>query len=537
MLLDDFLALRHESSRAKWRKELFREQPPPFLGPLVSIKEAAELLNRSIVYVRARIDDGRLNIWKDTTSNRVWILKDDVDLLLADNRVLEEKDGRSRSHKRGPRKPKIQESHPESASESEDEFEDLDAIGGWEHPKPPPVIPGAGIEESIRESNERYEQKVCESEEWYAAELAKLEDRDPEEAVRQLRIKRGWITPESTDSAQIESAYTDPVPSEPTLADLVGKYGKRRKTPKQRPKPISWSHPNPEPKPPVEPYDDPDFATPSFDNPVIPPFPIGWVDYRKAMAMLQLSEPQFHKLAKAGKFARRKSHGPRPHWLYDSLELERFAEERLSKSCAAQPNKRLDWWGSRSKPMELHEFDGWLTAQEAANMLGVTVHRIGRMCDQGLLPCRQQHPGKQGSKLYVPHHHVLRLAERPDYKLRKERFEKSRATTAAWVEMEEWGIEEHDPRGESKSTRINHGDYLSTRQVALLLGVCQPTVHKLRVRGRLQGHHLHKKKPGTSKNPYWFYKRSDVDALLADPQYRRYSRNGKAAQYTNRSVP
>jgi hypothetical protein len=202
----DILDLRHEPTWAKWRKDLQRNNPPPYLGPLVTIKEAMEALNRSESYVRARIEDGRLNTWKDPVSKCVWILKDDLDILIGDNRALEEKGGREVGKRAGRNKPNPQSEihNPQS--------EDLDAIGGWEHPKPPEVIGGTSIEESAHESQARCEQKRRENEEWYAAELAKLEDRDPDEAVRQLQIERGWITPEPAAA---------PPESEPSLMDLL----------------------------------------------------------------------------------------------------------------------------------------------------------------------------------------------------------------------------------------------------------------------------------------------------------------------------
>lgn len=84
---------------------------------------------------------------------------------------------------------------------------------------------------------------------------------------------------------------------------------------------------------------------------------------------------------------------------------------------------------------------------------------------------------------------------------------------------EQLNIEEFPERGESKVCKRNHGEYYSTRQVANLLGVAKPTVLCLMRRGRLTGHRVNKKP--TAYRPWWFFKRSDVDALLADPQYNR----------------
>jgi hypothetical protein len=60
---------------------LFREQPPPHLGELVSVREVMERTKRSRTWVQNRINEGSLNFWKDPTTKRVWILKDDLDIV------------------------------------------------------------------------------------------------------------------------------------------------------------------------------------------------------------------------------------------------------------------------------------------------------------------------------------------------------------------------------------------------------------------------------------------------------------------------
>jgi hypothetical protein len=341
------------------------------------------------------------------------------------------------------------------------------------------------MEESIRESNLRYEQKQRENEEWYAAELAKLEDRDPEEAVRQLQIERGWVTV-APEEPEIEPDSFESV-FDAARALSTGKRdggsGKGRKT-KADVRPVSASGPTPRVEVVVEPFVDPEIQVHDLKTAIVCPFPMGWVGWRAAAGMLQVSKGTLNQLALDGKIGRRKSEDGGNVWLYDTVELERVGEERLAKRCkVAAPGKRLDWWGSRRVKAELHEFDGWLTAQEAGRILGVSATRVGRMCDKGMMPCYQEKPGMQGSKLMVPYFQVLRIAERPERKERHTKWEESRKRSAAWVEHEDWGIEEHDPRGESRATRKSHGEYLSTKQAALMLGVGRQAVDNLRLRG------------------------------------------------------
>jgi excisionase family DNA binding protein len=514
MSLDDLLSFRHATSRAKWHKEIFRPQPPPFLGPLITVQESADALNRSVSYVRHQIDEGRLNIWKDPTTKRVWVLKDDVDILKGDIRALEER-GETRGGKRGPRKPRELQPNEES--------EDLDAIGGWEHPKPPPVVPGAAIEESVRESQLRYEQKQRENEEWYAAELAKLEDRDPEEAVRQLQLERGWITPTPEESeinpSDLDSAYD----AAKALATARPASRKSKRGPATVVRPISYSDPNRRPPKPVEPYVDPDLAPPSFDDLIIPPFPIGWVGHIEAAAMLQVSVHHFPKLVRSHNLQRRRAPTGRRRYLYDTVEIEALAEQRLDVRRFSGPGKRLDWWGSRRVKMELTDFNYWITPAEAAALLGVNHRLITEYCDRGLLPCYQEKPGVMGSRLYVPHNHVIQMLRRKEQATAQRAMPESPAFHVDGIahrrHNEQLDIDEFPERGESKVCKRNHGEYYSTRQVANLLGVSKPTVLCLMRRGRLTGHRLNKKP--TAYRPWWFFKRADVDALLADPQYNR----------------
>jgi hypothetical protein len=510
MSLDDFLSFRHEASRAKWRKEIFRPQPPPFLGPLVSIKEAMEALNRSESYVRHQIDEGRLNIWKDPTTKRVWILKDDVEILKGDIRALEER-GETRGGKRGPRKPK---------ESQEPEEEDLDAIGGWEHPKPPPVVVGAGIEESIRESNLRYEQKQRENEEWYAAELAKLEDRDPEEAVRQLQIERGWLKPEPP-APKPETVFDTTVSvydAARSLWSTVESTPRKKRRPSQVVRPISWSNPNPGPRKPVKPYIDPESVASSTRQQIIPSFPTGWITGREVKNIFQITHSGVCRLVREGKLRRRKRETGRAIWLYDSLEVEALAEARIAADSGPTPGKSLTWWGSRANPIELTKFDGWMPLKDAAQLLGITPSAVGALCDRGLLPARQKEPGKRGSRVYVPHHHVLSLSKRPEYQ--KRRAAKSKiGSPQSEIEVDPWDTGwPFEVTG--KNLHVDHGEFYSQAQAARALGISVQAVHRLRIRGRLQCHHnLRDRKGRSGRFKWWFYRKADVDALRSDPTY------------------
>jgi len=498
--LDIQLSLRHEVSRAKWRRELFHEQPPPFLGPLVSIQEAMQTLGRSRSFVVNRMEEGSLNYWKDPSSKRIWILKDDLDILTG---VCARRQSDTEPTKHGQSKTRTKRANPQPETDNP-QSEDLDAIGGWVAPEPRGA---AGyLEQKEKESEARYARKQRENEEWYAAELARLEDRDPIEAVRQLQIDRGWLVLEPTNRVDSVAPLLPLPPREG--AGGVG------------PRPVSWSSPHAKPRTPPEPYIDPDnqSAIPNPQSAIAVAFPIGWITAGQVSSILDVNHSGICRLVSEGKLHRRKRETGRAIWLYDSIEVEALAEFRLAADKGPTVGKSLTWWGGRADPMALSDFDSWITLAEAAQILGITPGAVGALCDRGILPARQKEPGKRGSRVYVPHHHVLHLKERSAYQKRraaKSKVEdpKSEITVDPWDTG--WPFEVA-----GKNLDEDHGEFYSQAQAAKVLGVTVQAVHHLRVRGRLKGHRSERDRKGRSgRFKWWFYRKDDVHALQSDPAY------------------
>src|SRR5688500_9055052 len=80
------------------------------------------------------------------------------------------------------------------------------------------------------------------------------------------------------------------------------------------------------------------------------------------------------------------------------------------------------------------------------------------------------------------------------------------------------------------------GEYYTTRQVAILLGVNPSRVRELRLTNRLQGYQrpvrnkiIRRKGSTEHKEPstghrWWFFKKTDVDNLLLDTTYTHHRR-------------
>jgi hypothetical protein len=183
--------------------------------------------------------------------------------------------------------------------------------------------------------------------------------------------------------------------------------------------------------------------------------------------------------------------------------------------------------------MTLTEFDAWMTLQEAAKLLGVTPSAVGALCDRGLLPAKQREPGKRGSRVYVPHHYVLHLLNRPAYQNRR-RAKSTARSPESETEIDPWDTG-WPIEVTGKNEDIDHGDFYSQAQTAQALGITVQAVHRLRVRGRLEGHRSERNRKGRSGAfKWWFYRKTDVDALRADPAYNDHhkrwlkARNRKA---------
>jgi hypothetical protein len=177
------------------------------------------------------------------------------------------------------------------------------------------------------------------------------------------------------------------------------------------------------------------------------------------------------------------------------------------------------------------EIGVWMTAREAAETLEVTPDRVGELVETGMLPAYQRRPGKRGSRLWLPSYYVMALAERPEHLERRERYAAGAEGAASRLvpEWEEKDLSAYDPYQPSPLTEHDYGEFYTARQAALLLGITVGSVRRLRKRGRLTGYHR-KRYPHRDRyrgpiytvgRQWWFFRKEEVRALMADPAYRR----------------
>src|SRR2546421_13106731 len=84
---------------------------------------------------------------------------------------------------------------------------------------------------------------------------------------------------------------------------------------------------------------------------------------------------------------------------------------------------------------------------------------------------------------------------------------------------EEKGLSARRFTDQSTYTDRDHGDYYTTRQVALLFGCSPQSVNYLRKRRRLAGFRRPLKKNRYERRRWWFFLKEEVHALMNDPQY------------------
>jgi hypothetical protein len=152
----------------------------------------------------------------------------------------------------------------------------------------------------------------------------------------------------------------------------------------------------------------------------------------------------------------------------------------------------------------------------------VSRKRVGQMVERGYLFAYQTKLGQKGSRLFLSARQVQRVADSVEHRSRRAVYERSVGQKAAAREHSGWGIRAYDWYAPSAATGRDYGLYYTTRQAALLLGVSRNAVDWLRIRGRLTGYrHVTKyhRKPGG--NPWWFFRKDEVNRLRLSPEYRR----------------
>ncbi len=202
--------------------------------------------------------------------------------------------------------------------------------------------------------------------------------------------------------------------------------------------------------------------------------------------------------------------------------------ETSSRAIMDGPNFSLAW-GDRTGTPDLMPDDELITTKQAAAILGVTRISVQRIVRRGLIPAWQNQPGVPGSPLRLSLHYVERLLERPDYQRRRANWERgARGQAREFTEgCEEFNIDPVPVRGITAASARDRGLFVTVRQAAQTLGVHVTAVRHLINSGRLKAERRVQRRSRNGRgelkfgvgSPWWFIKKTDLDALLANPKY------------------
>lgn len=184
---------------------------------------------------------------------------------------------------------------------------------------------------------------------------------------------------------------------------------------------------------------------------------------------------------------------------------------------AKSPERRRRTWKRSQKAAhvaELPSTDSWdrsecVTVREAAEILGVRPRRVNAYIEDRRLMSRQECVGQKGSPHLLLRLQVESLRGNPRRMEHRWRFEKCGMRKGHSAEEKEW-----------LATLEPIPDWLTTKQVARWLGVTEDRVRQLRIAGRFTA--FARIRPRVSGNAgIWMHRKTEVAALLADPEFRK----------------
>ncbi len=264
-----------------------------------------------------------------------------------------------------------------------------------------------------------------------------------------------------------------------------------------------------------------------------------WITCTEAASLLQVTPVHIHQLARQGKLPTKMGSREGKPWTGRAGKVCRLvlhsavrAREEMKERTRRRGSKTPEQWKYdlrhpvvRTK-MEPGIGDRLISRREAASILGIQEASLSKLICRGIVFAWQKDPGKRGSRTFFSERQVVRVSQRPE---RLKYFQTRRMSNDQCSmsnpdnerRWEEKGIVADPWSARSGWAERDHGEYYSTRQVGILLGVCRGTVDSYREGGRLKGYRLPWKVGKYERRRWWFFKKEDVHALMNDPEYIR----------------
>jgi hypothetical protein len=287
-----------------------------------------------------------------------------------------------------------------------------------------------------------------------------------------------------------------------------------------------------------------DFAnTPTLENEI-------WILTDRAASYLDIQPYSFRLTAMNRGLAYRERMIPNPvsgsghhktkrvrEWALSHVLLLMDEREAFESWRCLAPGQHLDNRGKRYVfPLDEMPPGMWrITANEAAQILGVSHMVVLNFVRNGRLFGWQEIVGRRGCRMYLDGNQVTRYANSPDRLARRQARlglttpdpEKKRLNDEF---LEKIKVNPETGIGTGHYAYHNYGDFYSARQTAEYLGVSVQAVFGLVKRRRLRGYHKARKGPLIQwdmwEKPYpthrsFFFKKADVHALAEDPVYQK----------------
>ncbi len=158
-----------------------------------------------------------------------------------------------------------------------------------------------------------------------------------------------------------------------------------------------------------------------------------WLPARTADRLLGGSKGVVADNARRGRIERReaprkpsarRARGFRTRWLYRTEDVRRvWHRQERSALRRARLGRSFSHWGPRDRAdFTSGAWKDVVNSRQAAEILGISIQQVARLCARGRLPAVQRKPGRQGSRLYIPIRAIERLAERPEYACAREMY-------------------------------------------------------------------------------------------------------------------
>ena len=222
-----------------------------------------------------------------------------------------------------------------------------------------------------------------------------------------------------------------------------------------------------------------------------------WISRRVAAELLGVKVGQIAYLGKTGKLQFRHFEDKPNAMTYYS-----YREVREMRNTSARVKRRF----GRTGLPEPGPDETWISTAKAAEILGISEGAVRNLTRTGRLPGHKQSE-KKNAWIRLAQSQVEALGRCPEFRAKQDAAAKSY-----------YKIRRVIPQA-TEEVRAEAPVYLTPKQAAYFMGVTRNMIYQYRRQGRLQGRNFGK--GGGSRQAQWMFHRTELQALLEDPEFQR----------------